>query len=219
MTLLLLHGPAISSSRKKLVDIKQKFDQNSVVVYEEGADLEVVLGNLATPGLFSDQQLIILENPPEDFINYTLNPSPYTLTLWFDHEVGKKPVIEWVRKNKGQILYFPESREVSVFPFLDCLAAKDKKAFLQMQKLKDGGFDIHYQLTMVFYLLRNLVVTPANAPDFVRKKLIRQRAGFSLERITDLYKDLLEIEFKLKSGLLEKSQAEFLLVNKFIYRL
>ena len=216
MTLLLLHGPAINNSRKRLVEIKQKFDASSVVVFEEGADLQTILGILLTPALFSDQQLVILENPPEDFANFSLFPSPITLILWFDHEVSKKPVMEWVRENKGQILYFPESKEVSVFPFLDLLAVKDKKAFLELEKLKKGGFDVHYFLTMVFYLLRSLVVTPPNAPEFVRKKLAKQRAGFSRERIIDLYKDLLEIDFKIKSGLLEKDQAEFLLVNRFI---
>lgn len=217
MMLLLLHGPAINNSRRKLIEVKQKFDANDVVVFEEGADLQTVLGALATSSLFADQKLVVLENPPEDFINYTLSPNPYTLILWFDHEVGEeKPVMEWVKENKGQILYFPESKEISVFPLLDLLAAKDKGAFLEMEKLKKGGFDIHYFLTMVFYLLRSLTVTPKNAPDFVKKKLAKQRAGFSMERLIGLNHDLLEIEFKLKSGLLEKPQAEFLLVNKFI---
>lgn len=216
MTLLLLHGPAISSSRKKLLEIRQKFDVNNVVVYESGSDLQMILGNLATLSIFSDQQLIILENPPEDFINYPLDPKPYTLILWFDHEVGEKKLItEWVLQHKGQVSFFPENKEVSVFPFLDYLVDKDKKAFLEMQKLKDANFDIHYLLTMVFYLLRNLVTIPVNAPDFVKKKLAKQKAMFNMESIIALYKDLLEMDFKLKSGLLEKDQAEFLLVKRF----
>lgn len=248
MMLLLLHGPAINNSRLRLTAVRQKFDANNVVVYEAGVDIQEITGTLLTMPLLTEQRLIILENPQEDFRLPTTNPSslgtgyqlPTALVLWFDHEVGdKKPIMEWVKKNKGQVFYFPESKEISVFPFLDYLANKDKKAFLEMQKLKEAavpagrqGFDIHYQLTMVFYLLRSLVATPANAPDFVRKKLAKQRARFSLEDIESLYnatryktrndviasyyKDMLEIEFKLKSGLLEKSQAEFLLVNKFI---
>ena len=123
--------------------------------------------------------------------------------------------MEWVKKN-GQILFFPEGKEVSVFPLLDHLANGDKKAFLEIKKLKNGGFDIFYIITMVFYLLRNLVSTPKTAPQFVKDKLVRQRKNFSLERLTNLYKEILEIDFKIKSGLLEKDQAEFLLVNKFI---
>lgn len=207
MKLLILHGPAKAASRKKLIEEKLKFDTNNVVVFEEGSDLQTILGSLATPSLFSDQQLIILENPPEDFTNYTLYPNPCTLILWFDHQVSeKKPITEWVRKLTGEIYFFPESKEVSVFPFLDYLAAKDNRAFLELNKLKMAGFDIHYFITMVFYLLRNLLVTPKNVP----------RKNFTQESITNLYKDILEIDFKIKSGLLEKPQAEFLLINEFL---
>lgn len=218
MMLLLLHGPAIKASRIKLLEIKQKFDQNNVVVYEEGVDLQTILGGLSTGSLFSEQQLIILENPPEDFINYTLYPIPlgeaassaYTLVLWFDHEVN-------VKKWPGfEPLFFPESKEVSVFPFLDLLAEGNSKAFLEIKKLKDVGFDVHYLITMVFYLLRNLVTTPPTAPNFVKRKLIKQRSRFNMEKIKALYKNILEIDFKIKSGFLEKPQAEFMLVNKFI---
>ena len=133
-----------------------------------------------------------------------------TLVLWFDHEVD-------IKKWPGFApLFFPDAKAISVFPFLDYLAAKDKRAFLEIEKLKTAGFDIHYLLTMAFYLLRSLAVTPKNAPDFVRKKLARQRTRFSMEDVKNLYKDLLEIDFKIKSGLLEQSQAEFLLVNKFL---
>lgn len=219
MTLLLLHGPAIEASRRKLQDLRKKFNPETIVVFEEGTDLQVIKGSLVTSPLFSDQQLIIVENPAEDLAHYTLYPKSdssqaslilYTLILWFDHEVDTK---KW---SGFKPLFFPEAKEVSVFPFLDYLAAKDKKAFLEIEKLKTAGFDIHYLLTMAFYLLRSLAVTPKTAPDFVRRKLAKQRAKFSLEDIKGLYKDLLEIDFKLKSGLLEKPQAEFLLVNKFL---
>lgn len=210
MTRLLLHGLAKSASRKKLIELKQKFG-GSVVVYEEGADLQTIKTALSSQSLFSDQQMIILENPPDDLVsNFTLPTSPLSLILWFDHEIDTK---KWPG---FEPLFFPEAKEISVFPFLDLLTAKDPKAFLELRKLKNADFDIYYCLTMVFYLLRSLAVTPKKAPDFVRRKLARQREGFKEERIAELYKEMLEIDFKIKSGLLEKDQAEFLLVNKFM---
>lgn len=224
MKLQLLHGPAESTSRKKLIDLKQKFDSNSVRVFEEGFPIDEIIGSLNTTSLFPEEKLFILENPDENFIGYPqhTNPSgqnsnPYTLILWFDHELSpKKPLLEWVKKEKGEVLFFPEAREISVFPFLDLLAGGDNKAFLEINKLKNAGFDIFYFLTMTFYLLRNLTVTPLSAPQFVKEKLIRQRRNFPPEKIKKLYKDILEMEFKLKSGLLESKQAEFILVNEFI---
>lgn len=217
MKLQLLHGPAINSSRARLTQIKQKFGRNNVVVYEEGASISDIVGGSATIPLIPEPRLVILENPSEDLAIPTIDSSDLMFVLWFDHEVNsKKPILESVKKVKGEIIFFPEAKEMSVFPFLDYLAAKDKKAFLELGKLKTAGFDIQYFLTMVFYLLRSLSCTPKNAPSFVKDKLSRQRKHFPLERITNLYREIIEIDFKIKSGLLEKEQAEFLLINKFL---
>lgn len=219
MKLLLLHGPGKTGSRKKLIEEKEKFDLSNVVVFDSGSKLTDIADNLVSTALFTDDRLVVLESPPEDSTFSTLDSSDLTLILWFDHELSdKNPILKWVKENNGQILYFPESKEVSVFPFLDYLASSNSKAFLELKKLKDEGFDIYYFITMIFYLLRNLVVTPKNAPQFVRDKLTRQQKNFDLEKITKIYKDILEIDFKIKSGFLEIQQAEFLLVNKFLLK-
>lgn len=215
--LLLLHGPGKTSSRKKLIEEKGRFDPENVVAFDSESSPKDIADNLVATSLFTDERLVILENPSEDFTNYPILTTHYQLILWFDHEVSeKKPVMEWVKKNNGQMLYFPESKEISVFPFLDYLAAGRVEAFLEIDKLKKANFDIHYLITMVFYLLRNLVITPKTAPQFVKDKLTRQRKNFDLGKITKTYKEILEIDFKIKSGLLEKSQAEFSLVSKFL---
>lgn len=218
MKVVLLHGPAINSSRIKLVSIKKEFKNEDIVIFEKGADAGEVLNNLSSASLFTEERLVVLENPSEEFtFDLSLSTDHLSLIFWFDHEVSaKKPIMDWVKKNEGQILFFPEGREISIFPFLDLLALGDKKAFIELEKLKNAGFEIQYFLTMVFYLLRNLAVTPKNAPEFVKNKLKNQRRRFDLQKIKSLYKDILEIDFKIKSGLLEIPQAEFILVNKFV---
>ena len=216
MKLQLLHGPGIISSRYKLQSIKEGFDPNNIVVFRSESSAEQIIGSLQTPSLFSQDRLIVLENPPDEVVNCNLYPVTCTLVLWFDHLVDTK---KWPCLPAGkagfEYFLFSEDKVITVFPFLDCLANKDKKAFSEVQKLKLSGFDIFYILTMVFYLLRSLAVTPKNAPDFVKKKLVRQRVNFAPEKIIDLYGKVLEIEFKLKSGLLDQAQSEFLLINLF----
>lgn len=217
MTPLLLHGPAINSSRAKLSSIKKGFDPLDVVIFDGEFDMEQALASLTTLPLLSNDRLIILENPPEDFIFYTLTPIPHTLALWFDHEVSeKKLVMEWVKKN-GRVLYFPEAKEVSVFPFLDMLADRDKKAFLEMDKLKKASYDGQYLIAMIFYLLRSLVAPKKTAPKFVQDKLAKQQKNFTPEVVEEMYKFVLETDFKIKSGFLDETQAEFLLVNLFLH--
>lgn len=219
MKLLLLHGPGVTSSRIKLTNFKKEFNEEDSIVFEDGVDLSQLKDSLTTLPLLSDQRLVILENPPEDTILDLSVPTPsgsLNLILWFDHEVSdKKKVMQWVKKN-GQVLYFPEGREISIFPFLDCLANKEKRAFSEANKLKIAGYDFYYLITMVFYLLRSLVVSPKSSPQFVKNKLLKQRANFSRKDLESLYKSMLDLDFKIKKGLMETSQAEFSLINKFI---
>lgn len=217
MKLHLLHGPGIVSSRLKLHLIKNAFETNNVVVFARSDDPREAMGGLMTPSLFSQPKLIILENPQEDFNIEIVNiQDSTTLLVWLDHEIGaKSALLKFIKKHNGEILFFDGNKEVSIFPLLDHLAFKDKKAFLELQKLNTVGLDIYYVLTMVYYLLRNLVSTPKKAPEFVKKKLLRQRVNFPTEKNNYLYKSVLEIEFKLKRGLMDQSQAEFLLVSSF----
>lgn len=210
MKLVLLHGPAISSSRAKLIDIKKKFDPNNVIVFEQGTPVSNILNSLQTLPMFGEERLIIVENPTDDlFLNFTLPALPLPLILWFDHEVDPK---KW---SKAEVMFFPEAKEVSVFPFLDMLAEKNKNAYLELDKLKKVGLDTQYFITMVFYLLRSLIYLPKNALAFVKQKMEKQRKNFSRDEVISLYKFILETDFKIKKGLMEPEQAEFLLVNKF----
>lgn len=209
MKAVLLHGPAIDASRKKLSEIRNKFAPESVMVFEKGAELAEILTNLKSQSLFDGDRLVILENPQEGFIVDSFDS--LILVLWFDHEIdGKK----WPQ---ADVLFFPEAKEVSVFPFLDLLGQRDKRAFLELDKLKRAGYDSQYLITMILYLLRNLVATPKGAKDFVKNKNAKMRINFAPDQLVNLYKSVLETDFKIKSGLLDEPQAEFLLVNSFLH--
>lgn len=219
--LLLLHGPAQISSRSKLLALKKDFAEYEILTFSQGASVQDILGSISTPSLLSANQLIILENPPEDLELPLLPTTNYlSLILWFDHEVSaKKPILEEVKKNKGQVLFFPAEKEASIFPFLDLLANHDKKVFIELSKLQkthEKFSDLQYLITMIFYLLRTLLVTPANTPSFVKQKLDKQRKNFSQTKLENLYRSALEIDFKIKSGLLDLKQAQFQLINSFL---
>lgn len=218
MKLQLLHGPAISISRKKLTEIKKKYQGEDLVTFEGNFSEQEVLGSLMTMPLLSTKRVVVLENPSESFDLTDINvQSDLVLILWFDHEISEsKPIFKFVKESNGEVFFFPEAKELSVFPLLDHLGNRDKKAYLEIDKLKKGGFDTQYLITMILYLLRSLAVFPKGAPKFVLDKLKKQRVNFKDEEIKDIYRYVLETDFKIKSGLIEKDQAEFLLVNRFI---
>jgi DNA polymerase III delta subunit len=223
---VLLHGPAVVSSRLKLNQFKKEFSQDSITEFSEGSNPSDILGSLQTVSMFDENRLIVVENPPDDLLSsFSTNylpagrhgPLPTTLLLWVDHEISeKKEIYKSIQKLNGQILFFPEGKEVSIFPFLDLLANKDKRAFVELEKLKKGGFDNQYIITMCFYMLRSLIAPNKSAPDFVKRKIAKQRQNFSDNEIKNLYRSILKLDYKIKNGLIEGNQAEFLLVNKFL---
>lgn len=215
MKLLFLHGPAVNLSRQRLSLVKSQFEAADVLVFEKGSDPQTMMGNLMTPSLLSKEQLIVLENAPE--LDLSALSDNLTVVFWFDKEINEKnKLLNFVRENKGQVLYFAPEKETSVFPFLDRIAARDKQAFLEIKKIKQAGFDSQYLITMILYQLRSLVATKKDAKVFVKEKVARQRKNFTLEELVDLYRFVLATDFKIKTGLIENTQAEFLIVNKFV---
>lgn len=215
MKQVILHGPAVTSSRKKLLDLKQKFDPNNVVVFDSSTGSEQIIASLQTLYMFGEERLVVVENPQDDlFLNLpsTAYNLPATLVVWFDHEIKKLP-----DKKDIEILFFPEAKEISVFPFLDILANKNPEALLELRKLKKGGFDSQYIITMIFYLLRSLIYIPKTSPEFVKRKVSKQRENFPQDTVRELYKYVIETDFKIKQGLIEPEHAEFLLVSKFCH--
>lgn len=216
MKLHLLHGPGKVTSRNKLLELKSKFT-GEVVVFEKGEDINKVMDSIATLPLLTTSRMIIWENPAEDIkLDVKKLADDLTLVLWFDHEVSQnKQLLKSVKEGDGTILLFPEQKEVSVFPFLDELGSRNKQAFLKLDKLKDDQKDTQYLITMVFYLLRSLA-NPPTTPPFVAQKVKKQQANFTDQELVDLYKFVIKTDFKIKKGLLDPDQAEFLIVNKFV---
>ena len=93
---------------------------------------------------------------------------------------------------------------------------KKPQAFIELNKTRPDGSDTQYLLTMIFYLLRSLAVPPKNAPPFVKQKIAKQRSNFTDEELVDLYKYVLENDYKIKMGLIEPTQAEFNIISKFV---
>lgn len=215
MKLHLLHGPAISQSRLKLSELKKNFTLENTVTFEDPTSGQIMETVPAVP-LIANKRLYIFENPAEDLdLENVRADDDLTVVFWFDHQLDeKKATFQFVKTSHGQIVFFPESKEITAFPFIDALGYKNKRAYLELQKLKEVGYEIQYIVTMIFYLLRSLTVDNQKAPSFVQKKTAKQRQNFS--DLPGLYRFVLETDYKIKKGLLEPDQAEFLLVNQFL---
>lgn len=216
MKLIVLHGLGNDGARRKLSDIKKEFPQNATV-YLDGKDLseKELLTNLSQESLFSEEKLIIIENPPALNLAQFVSDERLSLVLHFPKTLPSNSVVlKELLKYRAQIFSFPEEKEESIFPFLDSLITKNPKALSLLTPLF-AEYGSQYLFTMMAFSLRRLVAPAKTLPPFVLKKIEEQRKNFSLERIKELYRAILITDFKIKSGILDEEIATQLLSQRF----
>lgn len=220
MKLLLLHGLGIISSRRFLSSLKGQFESHAITIFDKQVTFSDLQAECQGISLFSEKRLIVVENPPPNLAGENLAiDNTITLVFWCNTELtSKSELLQFVKQNRGEIKLFSEAKEMSVFPLLDLLGSRNNKAFIELQKLKEEKIDFQYILTMMFYLLRTFIQPPAKAPDFIKRKIAKQRELFGGEEITNIYRSLIDLDYRIKSGLIEKNHAEFLAIQLFLQK-
>lgn len=219
MNLIILYGSGIVSISQKLSQIKKEFDPLLIQTLS-GKDFEFdkAVIELSTPQLFSEKRMVVLEDFETTEIDLEKLPveEGFTVVLKFSKLLASNSVIlKIAAEKKAGIFQFGEKDETSIFPFLDNLAEKNRKALGELEKLlrEYGG---QYILTMLFYLFRRLIIKPKKLPDFVLRKIERQQRNFSVAQIKFFYKMAIETDFKIKSGNIEEKLGVTMLVNNII---
>lgn len=216
---LLLHGNGLMSLSNKISQIKKDFDPLTTVELSgkdtsfNNAYLEVL-----TPQLFSESRLFILEDFNDLDLREINDLKNTTIIFKFNKLLPKNStILKSAQDKRIQIISFEEPGETPIFPFLDKLGDKNPSALGEFEKFHSewGG---QYVLTMIGYLLRRLVLTSKKAPAFIKERVDRQKRNFSLTQLKDLYKSLVETDYKIKSGLIEEKIAITLLVEKIIQK-
>lgn len=214
MKLILIHGSLQDAVIKKVSQIKKDFDSLSITeISEVGAGFHA-----ASPSLFSENRLIILENPDIKIVEKVAEKEDPDLTILikFSKNLEKtSAVLKKVTELKGEVLAFTESDQASIFPFLDLLGNKNISAFKEFEK-HYSEFGGQYLLTMIAYFLRRMIQKPKSASDFMRQKIETQKRNFSIDKIKNLYKEVIEVDYGIKQGLLEEKLGLTLLVQKIL---
>lgn len=213
MKLILVHGNFQDALLKKVSEIKKGFDSLSI---SEISGIQTF--SFSSPSLFSQKRLIVLENPDIKMVEQSVaqNDPDLTILIKFSKNLEKtSPVLKKVLEVKGEILSFDETSETSIFPFLDMLGNKNPRSFIEFEKNYNemGG---QYLLTMLAYFLRRMVQKPKLGSDFMRQKIESQKKNFSLKKITNLYRDIIETDFRVKQGLIEEKLALTMLASKIL---
>lgn len=218
MKVLLLHGVGIEALFKKLDQLKSEFQNLEIrQLIGKETNLKNLQVEVSSGLLFSDQRLIIIESPdPTWDISEFKADEGVCLVFYAVKTIQERSnLVSSIKRLNGQILNFGERDEISIFPFLDLLVEQNPKVLEEFKKFYDqyGG---QYILTMIYYQLRKLISPGKNLPPFVLKKIHKQRELFTEVKIKQLYKECLEYDFKLKSGLIDERLGMELLLQKFL---
>lgn len=217
MKMILLHGPGEVGKRTESLRLRKMFSSECVTLLDlkqEGLDkLEVALASV--PLFESSQRLVVAENVPEklDLSTLSAGGEDLTLLLLSGSLKSTSPLLQSAQKQKAKIYSFEGEKELSVFPFLDCLLEWKKEAFLELKKLL-AEYEWIYILTMVYYgLRRNILPLPASS--YARSKIETQKRKFKLEDFENLYRLTLETEFAIKMGKIPPDVGLTRLVQEF----
>lgn len=214
MKLILIHGSLQDLVLKKLSAVKQDFSPLSVTeISQIGPGF-----SLASPDLFSEKRLIILENPDIKTVEKAVGETDPDLTVVvkFSKSLEKSsPVLKKLVEVKAEIFEFNEQNQSSIFPFLDMLGTKNKNSLWEFEK-NYSGFGGQYLLTMLAYFLRRMIQKPKSGSDFMKRKIESQKRNFPVEKIKLLYKEIIETDFEIKQGLTDEKLAVTILVNKIL---
>lgn len=214
MKLILVHGSLQEAVLNKTGTIKKEFDPLSITEASgTGAGF-----SLSSPSLFSSKRLIVLENPDIKLVEKAvLEKDPdLTILIRFSKSLEKSSaVLKKVLEIGGEVILFEENNLTSIFPFLDMLGTKNRSAFKEFEK-NYSEFGGQYLLTMLAYFLRRMIQKPKSNSDFMRQKIENQKKNFSQEQITDIYKEIIETDFRIKQGLVEEKLGVTMLVQKVL---
>lgn len=207
----LIHGSNGLASFRALEQIKNKFDELSITkLAGSGLDLNDLKEAVETPS-FSGPRLVIVED-----LNQNRSPSLLKeLATYLKKVPPDAELVIYERKllapDSGllslpvKIQAFPQASGVNVFAWGDSVGGRQPgPAIKGWQKLIESGEDEEYLFLMIVRQFRLLVLAksghPPKGPDFVREKIAAQSRLWSEAELRSVYRKLLEIDRRHKTG-------------------
>ncbi len=221
--IFLIHGNNLEKTRDQILKIKQKLQNGNTLEFNiENLSQTTLITTLGSQDIFSSKPLVIVDITKstageKNLLNILVqHESQNQIILWATKELPKNNIFlkELNLKTKKSIFLNKEEIKSNVFKFVDYVIEKDeKKAFEELKALEETEDPI-YLLAMLVYGYRNLLIYITDSklmettPPFVRSKLKKQAAMYTLDMLLKIYELLYNLDLKVKTG---KVKAEFVL--------
>ncbi len=226
--LTIIHGVDIASSRKYLLEMKKNDD---LILNGAGINLTDLYQTLKGGSLFTETKKIFIENfitkrkKSADFDEIVKflndNAKTYEIFLWEGGELTKSNLNAF-KEATVRIFKLPQT----LFQLLDSIRPQNGKALIKLFHETTKITDIEMIFFMFVRQIRILLAlqsTSDNEIDELKRlapwqkgKLLNQSKLFKAKTLTNIYKDLFEIEKAQKTGNLNgslTSSVDFLLLR------
>ena len=218
--MLILHGDDLVKSREALTDQKQQAkeeDQEIISLLGKSLELSSLVQALESNSLFGKKKLVVIENlfslpksrTKDKVLTYLKNQSTISnqqltikLVIWEEKQIDGR-LLKSFSKAKVKSFKLP----TVIFKFLDFLEPNNPKSTLSLfhQILKTENPE------MVFYMVarrvRELIIAKdlgkvglTKCAPWQQSRLLSQANKFSLEELLKIHRDLLKIDWQVKTG-------------------
>lgn len=213
----LLHGDNVSASRARYQLLQDEADGTVVTIDLNSPAGSDPLASLQTTGLFSDKQLIAIENALstknlEKLAKYDLTDAVF----WEGKKLTPTQITAFEKLfPKASILEFKV--DPVVFKFVESLRPKNQTEMLPLyhQYLKTDVPEVIFTMTVRQFRLLILASTnESTGPDdwlrlsWQKSKLATQAKAFSPQLLRKSYLTLSDIDYRTKTGLLIEGSLE-----------
>lgn len=205
----ILHGENQALSRSQLRELVAS--QKNVQFFNQKSSFEQIFNFLESKSLFGEIPIFVFEN----FFSRTKSKEKEKIIIFLKSKTDLNVIFWESKKIDGRSLASFKDYQIKEFPlpwsiykFLDSLNPKNPKLGLMFlhEALKKSPPELI--LFMLGKHLGDLIISAdlgekgleAKAP-WQKAKLVAQAKLFGVERLKVLYRNLLEIEYNLKSGL------------------
>lgn len=207
----LLHGDNIEASRQELNTLKLQVKGKEIRELEgKGLDAAMLAQALESSSLFGGNTLVVIEHLFSSLGKKTSLVKEYAtkigqasadVIIWEEKEIGKTAV-DHLGKNVNVRLF---KTPVIIFKFLDALKPNNVSVAIPLfeQLIETDAPELVF--SMIVRRIRQLVqlsdhVIPEGLQGWQAKSLTNQARFFTIEKLLSMEKQLLDIEYSLKTG-------------------
>ncbi|OGG26873.1 hypothetical protein A2960_01790 [Candidatus Gottesmanbacteria bacterium RIFCSPLOWO2_01_FULL_39_12b] len=210
----IIHGDDAVLSRNTLKNEISEYSEAEIVSLDGNRiSITELMQACESLSLFSSAKLIRIENllsgglkQKAEMINYlTKVKCEYPVYLWEKQEIEKTITKKFPSKTKIILCQPPKL----LFNFLESIGFFKGAQLVNHFHLLLEQSEVELILVMIYRQFRNLILVKAakksnetvtGLPSWQQQKLLKQASQFTLEKLIVLYRKLISLEYKIKSG-------------------